>query len=166
MLCSTVVRPHTFPQITTSKTIIMEEIEKIKPFPLKRYATKLCFDGCTLCSGCRERVYDWDKFPRDCKVRKEVESNINKQLLPSLKWAESFGTEQLKKWIIQENKRFEALQLEHNTEVMQLNERKKVYWCSVNYLLWSDKRTIEVLNEELMKIEQAERQAAEPQQVD
>jgi hypothetical protein len=130
-----------------------------------RYSNKLCFDGCTLCSGCRERVYDWDKFPRDCKVRKEVESNINKQLLPSLKWAESFGTEQLKKWIIQENKRFEALQLEHNTEVVQLNERKNVYWCSVNYLLWSDKRTIEVLNEELRKIEQAERQAAEPQQV-
>lgn len=131
-----------------------------------RYSKKLCFDGCTLCSGCREYVNDWDKFPRDCKVRKEVERNIKEQLLPSLKTADGYKLEQYKKEIIYEIECFRDMQRKHRAEYRQLcGRREKVYWCSVNYLLWSDKRTIEVLNEELRKIEQAERQAAEPQQV-
>ena len=130
----------------------MEEIEKIKLFPLKRYARKLCFDGCKLCNGCRELVKDWCVFPQECKVREEIMYNIEERLFPHLKVMEGSGVEQYKKHIIFELNGFENNLLKNRVKLKTLDKRReKVYWCSVNYVFWCDKKSIEVLNEELKK---------------
>lgn len=132
-----------------------------------RYAKKLCFDGCKLCNGCRELVKDWDVFPQECKVREEIMYNIEERLFPFMKMEKAQGLEEYREHIISELNRFEALKRKNNVTIFELDKRReKVYWCSVNYVFWCDRKSIEVLNEELKNIEPAKNQKTIPSELD